>query len=63
MSKRVAVVILAVVSLLSRVFTLEEPFIEENDVISFEEERFKELLLKHNHVIVEFYAPWCGACQ
>ncbi|KAJ8917992.1 hypothetical protein NQ315_011445 [Exocentrus adspersus] len=36
---------------------------EESDVIHLTEETFKQFLKKRKHVLVIFYAPWCGHCK
>ena len=36
---------------------------EESDVIHLSEETFKPVLKKKKHVLVMFYAPWCGHCK
>jgi len=36
---------------------------EESDVAHLSEEDFKPFLKKKKHVLVMFYAPWCGHCK
>ncbi|CAL9207695.1 unnamed protein product [Musa hybrid cultivar] len=39
------------------------PTIDETDVVVLTDGNFSDFLEKHRHVMVEFYAPWCGHCQ
>lgn len=42
----------------------EVPWSEEvSDVVHLTEEDFKSFLKKKKHVLVMFYAPWCGHCK
>jgi len=36
---------------------------EEEDVIVATTSTFDEIINKYDHVLVEFYAPWCGHCK
>lgn len=36
---------------------------EETHVVHLNEETFKPFLKKKKHVLVMFYAPWCGHCK
>ncbi|KAF4532478.1 hypothetical protein B566_EDAN003054 [Ephemera danica] len=42
----------------------EAPWHEEkSEVVHLDEENFKPFLKKKKHVLVMFYAPWCGHCK
>ncbi|XP_020584852.1 protein disulfide isomerase-like 1-4 [Phalaenopsis equestris] len=39
------------------------PPVDEKDVVVLTGVNFSEFIEKNQHVMVEFYAPWCGHCQ
>ncbi|CAA7390439.1 unnamed protein product [Spirodela intermedia] len=39
------------------------PAVDEKDVVVLTDGNFSKFLEEHRHVLVEFYAPWCGHCQ
>ncbi|XP_046390682.1 protein disulfide-isomerase A5 [Ischnura elegans] len=41
----------------------DEPVGDGNNVFHLKDETFKQFLRKKKHVLVMFYAPWCGHCK
>ncbi|KAJ0246961.1 Protein disulfide isomerase-like 1-3 [Hirschfeldia incana] len=39
------------------------PIVDEKDVAVLTKDNFTEFVEKNSFAMVEFYAPWCGACQ
>ena len=59
-----ASIVLTIISLLS--FSLcveEEDFPIENDITVLTEATFDKAIAQYEHILVMFYAPWCGHCK
>ncbi|CAB4022914.1 disulfide-isomerase 2-like [Paramuricea clavata] len=54
--------VLLMVALVGTVFC-EDEITEEENVLVLTKDNFEGALAKHNHILVEFYAPWCGHCK
>jgi len=37
--------------------------VDEKDVLVLDDSNFDSALVKYDHMLVEFYAPWCGHCK
>jgi len=37
--------------------------VDEKDVLVLDDSNFDSTLVKYDHMLVEFYAPWCGHCK
>ncbi|CAH9080410.1 unnamed protein product [Cuscuta epithymum] len=43
--------------------SFQPPTVDEKDVVVLKEGNFSDFIAKNKHVMVEFYAPWCGHCE
>jgi protein disulfide-isomerase A1 len=55
--------VLALIALLACTAVLAQDFAEEDDVLVLTTANFPQALEKFPHLLVEFYAPWCGHCK
>ena len=59
-----ASIVLAIISLLSLSLCVEEEeFPIENDITVLTEATFDKAIAQYEHILVMFYAPWCGHCK
>ena len=59
-----ASIVLTILCLISFSFCVEEEeFPIENDIIVLTEATFDKAIQKYEHILVMFYAPWCGHCK
>ena len=57
-------IVLTILTLISFSFCVEEEeFPIENDITVLTEANFDKAISKYEHILVMFYAPWCGHCK
>ncbi|KAI3723522.1 hypothetical protein L2E82_35155 [Cichorium intybus] len=59
-----SVLLLCVFIVLSSTVSISSASEEEKEyVLTLDHSNFSEIVSKHDFIVVEFYAPWCGHCQ
>ena len=59
-----SLIVLTILSLIAFSFCVEEEeFPIENDITVLTEANFDKAIAKYEHILVMFYAPWCGHCK
>ena len=59
-----SLIVLTILSLIAFSYCVEEEeFPIENDITVLTEANFDKAISKYEHILVMFYAPWCGHCK
>lgn len=49
--------------LLAFLVVLATSYTEEGNVLVLVDDDFPDITTKFSHILIEFYAPWCGHCK
>uniref|UniRef100_A0A1B6MND6 protein disulfide-isomerase n=1 Tax=Graphocephala atropunctata TaxID=36148 RepID=A0A1B6MND6_9HEMI len=55
--------VVLILSIIGTILSSQAEITEDEGVLVFTKDNFKEGLSENEFVLVEFYAPWCGHCK